>query len=71
MTNWKEEFDKSFPGQLKYIFPNGMVDDPRIDITTFIQTEIIEAIINEIPEIFGHNRAILDLKQELRDKWLN
>ena len=52
------------------------------DYKNFISTQIIEKLIEDIPETpenwdkwsierqLGYNRAIVDYKQHLRDKWL-
>lgn len=73
MINWKEQFDEEFS-------EFGLVENIQADvIKAFIQTEIIEPLINEIPDELTYKpnketTSVIKLngvKQELRDKWLN
>lgn len=59
--NWKEQFQSKFLRQMP--IQTGM------DCEKFIETEIIEKIIDNIPDLYGG--ALTDLlKQQLKDKWL-
>ena len=66
--NWKEQFEKDLAR-----FQKG--DDAVIFTKNFIKTEIIEKLIDEIPdnEIWMYTadqKKRLEFKQQLRDKWL-
>lgn len=68
--NWKEQFDKSF-------VVNGLTSswgNPTA-LKHFISTEIIEKLIDEIPDSHYSDSGMYitsnkQLKQQLRDKWL-
>lgn len=66
--NWKKEFDKQFTSSK---FPAHNLNYPG-NVKDFISTEIIEKLIEDIP---NHSPwSVVDelakLKQQLRDKWL-
>ncbi|MGI8467745.1 MAG: hypothetical protein ACR2N3_04765 [Pyrinomonadaceae bacterium] len=73
--NWKEKFDKWFP----ITHPEAGIDkygafikvNPE-RVQDFISTEIIEKIIDDIPDIdWGeYNSQLAHLKQQLKNKWL-
>ena len=76
--NWKELFNKKFYAyrrngtRLKY--PMEMLARDR-GIKAFISTEIIEKLINDIPEFYSikgefGNIPMETLKQQLKNKWL-
>jgi hypothetical protein len=65
--NWKKQFEK-----LEHPY-EGIYPDEGIE---FIQTEIIEKLIADIPDAMYTNKenlpnALPKLKQQLRDKWIN
>lgn len=85
---WKEKFDKEFKKPIREDFRAYMVTDDvhtywdYSNIKDFISKEIIEKIIDEIPD--EHNGKIYalpkrlenwfdlkELKQQLKDKYLN
>lgn len=70
---WKEGFDKEFLTSVERF-----ITLPGREIKAFIETEVIEKLIEEIPDETEHGRneanpcdIRLDvLKQQLRAKWL-
>lgn len=67
--NWKEKLIFLEWLQSKYMetFPPKM-NRTRYDLLQdFISTEIIEKLIADIPDVMSDN---LEVKQQLRDKWL-
>lgn len=74
MDNWKEQFDNTFEfTDDRFLTPYSEV---AIKVKDFISSEIIEKLINDIPETtaISGDRIVYDLadelKQELRSKWL-
>ena len=77
-NNWEKQFDRKWSDYLPegFMFQNGLYSDEQIK--TFISTEIIEKILENIPKaIFevgtnnvGYHFNTDHLKQQLRDKWL-
>lgn len=75
--SWKEQFDKRFCGfsgldkMFSYTDPEETLDE---EVKGFISTEIIEKLIEDIPDIdlvsTVDETAKVNLKQQLRDKWL-
>ncbi|MFP5260981.1 MAG: hypothetical protein ACLGJB_03645 [Blastocatellia bacterium] len=77
--NWKEQFDKSEVAERINIVESiaqihGIPPYHGPTIQDFISTEIIEKLIADIPDVIEdilHNKAMtIELKQQLRDKWL-
>ena len=70
--NWKEQFISKFKHEDSDDFIDPETDMP--DVTDFISTEIIEMLIADIPDgDWTHNTSdmkLVDVKQQLRDKWL-
>lgn len=67
--NWKEQFNKEWGG-LRY-------DGTDVLFKKFISTQIIEKLIEDIPDNWGPDLSYAQrgelfrkLKQQLRDKWL-
>jgi hypothetical protein len=74
MSNWKEQFDKKFT--VKRVvgkeFGDTLLHWKSEAIQHFISKEIIEKLIDDIPEkgYFDDLQEIREVKQQLRDKWL-
>lgn len=80
--NWKEEFDKSFynsedPDEGEQLGLLGLMmngEDCNKQLKDFISTEIIEKLIDEIPDElagqYGTINPFPKLKQQLKDKYL-
>lgn len=80
-NNWKEQLkNHNEAWNWGFVSPNGYCFCPsENEIRNFISTEIIEKIIEDIPDYkkemipFPTQKAyynLADLKQQLRDKWL-
>lgn len=80
---WKELFDDRFVTSndddkaILNIFYDPIKDDDIVDeLKDFISKEIIEKIIDDIPdaeidEYLGDSVSLLELKDQLKEKWLN
>lgn len=81
-NNWKEELEEY--GELHSEFCDinneggsnyGCYCDNMNQIKSFIEKDVVEKLIEEIPENWDDNerpsRVIASIKQELRAKWLN
>jgi hypothetical protein len=63
MENWKEQFDKRYGGLFGV----------KGSIKNFIQTEVIEKLIEDIPDEHSAGMFLAsnkDIKEQLRKKWL-
>lgn len=60
MNNWKEQFEKEF------IYGDG----DREGMIPFIETEVIEKLINDIPNDMQAQTNGYQFKQQLREGWL-
>ncbi len=78
MTHWKEQFDNEF-GDFGHINEQFKGVPMPEDIKSYISTEIIEKLIDDIPDtitveeigLTAIDKKNKELKQQLRDKWLN
>ena len=74
--NWKEQFDDQIKGIADIEVRDGKWVVERDEVIEFISTEIIEKVIDEIPEMYFDDGFMFDtetasrIKQQLRDKWL-
>ena len=69
--NWKKRFDEEFPNdqhECEQVWGGNLVD--LKDIKDFISTEIIEKLIEDIPDGEYNGIDLGLLKQLLRDRWL-
>lgn len=72
---WKEQFNQRLDNAIKYDWTGGF---DRKFLINFISTEIIEKLIDDIPETMNvllrsdiENGVPLDgLKQQLKERWL-
>jgi hypothetical protein len=85
MNKWQEQFDKefiydTFDNTGLTLLGNRKENRPVRDdeIQNFISTEIIEKIIEDIPDEYGANevgygitKRSREFKQQLRERWLS
>lgn len=66
---WQEEFEKTY--NILYIeLPEKIADDFKNRFKSFIQTEVIEKLIEDIPDRGFRNFEVnKKLKQQLKAKW--
>lgn len=67
-TNWKEQFINRFA-----LHSEVWNKTTPVEVADFISTEIIEKLIADIPEdiyVRDVRHTVQDIKQQLRERWL-
>lgn len=85
MTKWKEEFDKEFTHEgiwnekrfsvirvENYTKESPIIHDDKVieDLKSFISTQIIEKLIDDVEHWHIKKGGYTEMAHQLRDKWL-